>query len=103
MCLEKFLKNNVVNQANQPEDDDEGEEKYWIDHSHEHLAEIYLPVILLLTPRPDLGAWSLLMALSKCMLVGLHDDVHEGFEETEDQPAVEHLDVRGLRKISAHT
>ena len=36
------------------------------------------------------------------MSVGLHDDVHEGFEETEDQPAVDHLDVGGVGQIGAH-
>ena len=37
------------------------------------------------------------------MLVGLHDDVHEGFEETEDQPAVDHLDVSGVWEVGADT
>ena len=37
------------------------------------------------------------------MNVGLHYDVHEGFEETEDQPAVDHLDVGGVGQIGAHT
>ena len=37
------------------------------------------------------------------MNVGLHYDVHEGFEETEDQPAVDHLDVGGVGEIGVHT
>ena len=37
------------------------------------------------------------------MNVGLHDDVQEGFEETEDQPAVDHLDVGGVGQICAPT
>ena len=37
------------------------------------------------------------------MYVGLHDDVHEGFEEAEDQPAVDHLDVGGGGEVGAHT
>ena len=37
------------------------------------------------------------------MYVGLHQDVHEGFEETEDQPAVDHFDVGGVGQIIAHT
>ena len=37
------------------------------------------------------------------MCEGLHQDVHEGFEETEDQPAVDHLDVGGVGQIIAHT
>ena len=34
---------------------------------------------------------------------GLHQGVHERFEETEDQPAVNHLDVGGVGQIIAHT
>ena len=37
------------------------------------------------------------------MNVGLHDDVHKGFEETEDQPAVDHLDVGGVGEVGTHT
>ena len=37
------------------------------------------------------------------MFVGLDDDVNEGLEETEDQPAVNHLDVGGGGQIGAHT
>ena len=37
------------------------------------------------------------------MYVGLHDDVHKWFEETEDQPAVDHLDVGCVGQMGAHT
>ena len=37
------------------------------------------------------------------MYEGLDQDVHEGFEETEDQPAVQHLDVGGGWEVGAHT
>ena len=37
------------------------------------------------------------------MYEGLDQDVHEGFEETEDQPAVQHLDVGGGWQVGAHT
>ena len=37
------------------------------------------------------------------MYVGLHQDVHKGFEETEDQPAVDHLDVGGVGQVGTHT
>ena len=37
------------------------------------------------------------------MFVGLDDDVNEGLEETEDQPAVDHLDVGGGGQVGAHT
>ena len=37
------------------------------------------------------------------MYVGLHQGVHEGFEETEDQPAVDHLDVGGVGQVGTHT
>ena len=103
MCLEKILKNNVVNQANQPEDDDKREEKYWIEHSHKHLAEIYLPVTLILAPSLGLSYWSYLVVLSECVDVSLHYDIQERFKETEDQPAVDHLDVGGVGQISGHT
>ena len=37
------------------------------------------------------------------MYVGLHEGVDKGFEETEDQPAVDHLDVGGVGEIIAYT
>ena len=37
------------------------------------------------------------------MDVSLHKDVHEGLEETEDQPVVDLLDVGGVGQIGAHT
>ena len=41
--------------------------------------------------------------LFECLDVGLHQDVHEGFEEAEDEPALNHLDVGGVGQIIAHT
>ena len=43
------------------------------------------------------------VSFCQCLPVGLHQDIHEGFEETEDQPAVDHLDVGGWREVSADT
>ena len=63
------------------------------------MAEIYFPVTLILAPCLGLGDWS----LSESVYVGLHQGVYEGFEETEDQPAVDHLDVGGVGQISGHT
>ena len=94
-----ILKNDVVDETNQPEDKDKDEEKHRIDDPDEDLAEINLPVSLILAPCLGLGVWS----LSESLYVGLHQDVHEGFEETEDQPAVDHLDVSSVGQISAHT
>ena len=96
-----ILKNYVVNETNQPEDKDKDEEKNRIDHPHEGLTEIYLPVSLILSP--GLGDWGVLVALYQSMFVGLDDDVHEGFEETEDQPAVQQLDVGGVGQIGVDT
>ena len=93
----------IVDQANQPENNNKDEEKYRIDHPHEGLADFNLPVSLSLD-APCLGDWRLLVfLLSESVSVGLHNDVHEGFEETEDQPTVQHLDVGGVRKIVVHT
>ena len=49
------------------------------------------------------GDLSHLDVVSESVYVGLHDDIHEGFEETEDQPAVDHLDVSGGGEVGAHT
>ena len=94
-----ILKNGVVDETNQPEDKDKDEEKHRIDDLHEDLAEINLPVSLILAPCLGLVDWS----LSESVYEGLHQGVHEGFEETEDQPAVDHLDVGGVGQIIAHT
>ena len=94
-----ILKNGVVDETNQPEDKDKDEEKHRIDHPHEDLAEINLPVSLILAPCLGLVDWS----LSESVYEGLHQGVHEGFEETEDQPAVDHLDVGGVGQLGVHT
>ena len=93
----------VVEETNEPEDEDKDEEKHRIDDPHEDLAEINLPVTLILAPCLGLGDWSHLVVLPLCVYEGLHYDVNEGFEETEDQPAVDHLDVGGVGQIIAHT
>ena len=98
-----MLEIDVVDETNQPEDKDKDKEKHRIDDLHEDLAEINLPVSLILAPCLGLGYWSHLIVLSESVYVGLHQGVHEGFEETEDQPAVDHLDVGGVGEISGHT
>ena len=95
----RILGNYVVDETNQPEDKNDDKEKYRIDHPDEDLPEIYLPSFLILFPRLGLGDRS----LSESVYVGLHQGVHEGFEETEDQPAVDHLDVGGVGEIRVHT
>ena len=88
----RILENYIVDKTNQPEDKDKDKEKHRIDDPDEGLAEMNLPVSLILGPCLGLGDWS----LSESVYVGLHQGVHEGFEETEDQPAVDHLDVGGV-------
>ena len=97
--FDKILGNEVIDETNQPEDEDVDEKKQRIDHPHKGLTEIYLPIPLILAPSLGLGDRS----RSHSVYVGLHYDVHEGFEETEDQPAVDHLDVGGVWEIIAHT
>ena len=97
--IEDFIELYIVDETNQPEGEDKNEEKERIDHPHEELAETNPPVTLTLAPCLGLGERS----LSESVYVGLHQDVHEGLEETEDQPAVDHLDVGGLREIGVHT
>ena len=41
--------------------------------------------------------------LGQRLPVGLHQDVNEGFEETDDQPTVHHLDVSRRGEVGAHT
>ena len=89
----RILEKDEVDETDQPEDEDKDEEKHWIDHPHEGLAEINLPVSLILAD------WS----LSESVYEVLHQGVHEGFEDTEDQPAVDHFDVGGVGQIGAHT
>ena len=67
-----ILKNGVVDETNQPEDKDKDEEKHRIDDPDEGLAEINLPVSLILGPCLGLGDWS----LSESMYEGLHQGVH---------------------------
>ena len=73
-----------MDEGNQPENKDEDEEKYGVDHPQEGLADLSLQSSNLF-PR----------VLCQRLPVGLHQDVHEGFEETEDQPDIHHLDVGG--------
>ena len=55
----RILENDVVDETNQPEDEDKDEEKHRIDDPHEDLATINLPVPLILAPCLGLGDWSL--------------------------------------------
>ena len=96
---ELVLENFIVDETNQPEDEDKNEEKYRIDLPHKDLVKMNFPVSLFLCPRLGLGGRS----LSESVYVGLHQGVDEGFEETEDQPAVDHLDVGGGGEVGAHT
>ena len=77
----------IVGETHQPENKDIHHEKYRVDNSHEFQAN---PL-----PKQGLSVFLLpsLCSHSECLYVGLHQGVHEGFEETKDQPAVQHLDV----------
>ena len=100
-----MLENDVVDETDYPEDNYKDNEKYRIDHSHEGLADFHFHVCLLFL-CPDLLSINLfprVLLLRLPVYVGLYDDVHEGFEETEDQPAVDHLDVGGRGEVGAHT
>ena len=99
-----------MGETHQPETKDEHHEKYRVDNSHEFQANL-LPKILVsqvisvfpcLPPGLALSLRSL-CSLSECLDVGLHDDVHEGFEKAEDEPAVDHLDVGGVREVRVDT
>ena len=93
-----------MNQTNQPENQDKYSEECWINHSQEGQTDfpIWLfhpsgnPVRLL---GPGLPGFNRQVVLSESVYVGLHDDVHEGFEETEDEPAVNHLDVGSVGEV----
>ena len=66
--IERPLGNKIVDKTNQPEDEDKDEEKHRIDNPNKFLAEINLPVSLILGPCLGLGDWS----LSESVYVGLH-------------------------------
>ena len=101
-----------MNETNEPENQNKYDEEYWINHSQEGQPDFPL-WLLLLHPRlpsilfrcPGLSDLTLLLlvVLSEGVYVGLHQDIHEGFEETEDQPAVDHLDVGGVGQLGVHT
>ena len=63
-----ILKNDIVDETNQPEDKDKYEEKHSIDDPDEGLAETNLPVSLIFGPCLGLGVW----ILSESLYVGLH-------------------------------
>ena len=96
----------IVGETHQPETKDEHHEKYRIDNSHEFQANFLLKILV--SPgisvflRLPPGLALSLRSLSECLDVGLHEDVHEGFEEAEDEPAVDHLDVGGGGEVGAH-
>ena len=60
-----ILKNDVVDETNQPEDNNKDEEKYRIDHSYKDFAEINFPVSLILFPCLGLSVCSPLVVLSE--------------------------------------
>ena len=98
----------VVGETHEPEHKDEDHEEYRVDNPHEFQANpppvllVSRGVSVFLSPPPDLTV-PLSSQWSEGLDVGLHDDVHERFEETEDEPAVDHLDVGGVGEIIAHT
>ena len=93
----------MVKETDQPEENNKEDEKYWIDHPQECLTDLptNLSVQFL---GPDFPGRNLVTSvLCDRLPVGLHQDVHEGFEETEDQPAVDHLDVSRWGQIGTDT
>ena len=86
----------IVKCTSKPEGGDKGDEDTGIDDSQDLLAELNPPLCLL--PCPGLAG-----GVPECLDVGLEDDVHEGLEEAEDEPAVNHLDVGGWGKVDANT
>ena len=86
----------IVKCTSKPEGGDKGDEDTGIDDSQDLLAELNPSLCLL--PCPGLNG-----GVPECLDVGLEDDVHEGLEEAEDEPAVDHLDVGGGGKVDAHT
>ena len=90
-----------MDETGQPEENNKDDEKYWIDHPQECLADLPTNLSIL---GPDFPGRNLVSSVHCDRLpVGLHQDIHEGFEETEDQPAVQHLDVGGGWEVGAHT
>ena len=86
----------IVKCTSKPEGGDKGDEDTGIDDSQDLLTEPNPPLFLL--PCPGLTG-----GVPECLDVGLENDVHEGLEEAEDEPAVDHLDVGGRGKVHAHT
>ena len=90
-----------MDETGQPEENNKDDEKYWIDHPQEGLTELPTNLSVL---GPDFPGRNLVTSvLCDRLPVGLHQDVHEGFEETEDQPTVDHLDVGCRGEIGTHT
>ena len=50
-----LIESDIVDETNQPEGKDKDEEKHRIDHPHEDLAEINLPVTVTVALAPCLG------------------------------------------------
>ena len=96
-----------MDEPHQPEHEDEGGEKTGIESFEKLRTELDLPVFVSFPTRPGYSLLSpvhcLLRLLSECLDEGLHQDVREGFQEAEDQPAVNHLDVGPGGQIGAHT
>ena len=96
-----------MDEPHQPEHEDKGGEKHGIESFEKLFTELDLPVFVSFPSCPGYSLLSpvhfLLRLLSECLDEGLHQDVHEGFEEAEDQPAVQHLDVGGGWEVGAHT
>ena len=84
-----------MDETGQPEENNKDDEKYWIDHPQEGLAELASNLSLLFLGPDFPGTDLVTRVLCDRLPVGLHQDVHEGFEETEDQPDIHHLDVGG--------
>ena len=95
-----------MGEPHKPENKEKHHEKYWVDNSHEFQANL-LPKILVSrgsSSPPDLHVLLRCLWLrSESLYVGLDDDVHEGLEETEDEPAVDHLDVGGVGEAGVDT
>ena len=110
LCYVMLWKNNlevaIVGETHQPENKDIHHEKYRVDNSDEFQANP-LPnqgiSVFLISPPDQVVPLPSLCSLSECLHVGLHQDVHEGFEETEDQPAVEHLNVGRVGEVCVDT
>ena len=97
----------IMDETDQPEHEDEGSEKHRIESFEKLRTKLDLPSGVTFFPRPGYSflvfLYFLVRVLSECLEEGLHHDVREGFEETEDQPTVDHLDVGGGGQVGAHT